>query len=472
LTRIRRTISVRLTAWFGGIFLLGWVMFGAAMWFNLKYTLTSERRATVSRRLDRLEELVRSSQSKDPASRERDFKDFARATGGGLVEVIRSDGSQLYPPPAAASAFPWPMVSAGNETFVEVRRPDQPYWVLTRPFLIDGQELYLRAGSAEANNLLVLDRFWQGLLASAPVLLIISSAGGFWLSRSALRPVDRITAMARSISIRNLSERLPETKSNDELERLTSTLNAMLARLDSAVNQIKQFTADASHDLRGPLSFVRTVSEVSLRNPKLDETSRTAFQDIVEEVAKASVLLEDMLTLARAEAERGDIVLEQLDLADVVQRACDVARPLAVERGLALSTSIDSSKQVTVLGDFASLRRLMWVLLDNALKYTPSPGQIHVVLSTSSRQATVTVRDTGTGISEKDLPRIFDRFYRADPSRSQIEGSGLGLAIAKWIAETHRADLSVSSETGKGTTFQLAIPVCWPSTPITNGQIV
>lgn len=462
----RISISLRLTMWFGAIFLAGWVLFGMAMWLNLKHTLADERYQTLSRRIDRLRSLL--GKNEDTDARFDDFKDFAHATGGGLAEIFRADGSRALPSPSpAAQAFPWPMIESGvDEKFYHVIAPDQPYWVLTRRSSLEGETVYLTAAAPEGGNLLVLGRFWEGLLASAPILLLISSGGGYWLSRKALRPVDRITAAARSISISNLSERLPVANTGDELDRLAETCNAMLARLDVAVNQIKRFTADASHELRGPISFVRTVAEVALRNPKADLESRQAFEDIVEETAKATVLLEDMLTLARADAERGDKALESLNLAAVVEEACELARPIAEDRHLDLSVSMDASHLVNVRGDFTTLRRLLWILLDNALKYTQAPGRIEVALSANSHQATVEVRDSGVGISAADLPHIFERFYRADPSRSNIDGAGLGLAIAKWIAEMHHADLTVASEMLKGTVFQLVLPVCASPGPI------
>jgi len=458
----RISISLRLTIWFECIFLIGWFLFGAAMWLNLRHTLTEERHLTLSRRIDRLQELLVKIQGEDASDRAEDFKDFAHATGGGLIEVFRTDGSRVFPSPsAAARSFPWPSIrNLGTEAFLHVPNADQPYWAEARQFLLGGETVYLFAAAPEAGNLLVLQRFWEGLLASVPVLLLISSAGGYWLSRRALKPVDKITAAARSISIRNLSERLPVANTGDELQRLAETCNAMLARLELAVNQIKQFTADASHELRGPISFVRTVAEVALRNTKADLESRRAFEDIVEETAKATVLLEDMLTLARADAERGDKALESLNLTAVVQEACDMARPIAEERHLDLSVSVCASHFVNVQGDFTFLRRLLWILLDNALKYTQAPGRIDVALSANSHRATVEVRDTGVGIATADLPHIFDRFYRADPSRSNIDGTGLGLAIAKWIAELHHADLTVASELRKGTVFQLVLPLC------------
>jgi len=453
----RWSISLRLTAWFGGIFFLGWLLFGVAMGLRLRQSLVGERYQTLSRRLTRLEDLLDRSAGATPDDRAADLDEFAQATGNGLCEVVHADGRLAFPSPSvAAQKFPWP--GANDFRAKNFRRIDwsgQPYWVLATPYQLGSEEVYLLAAAPGATDRLILERFLTGLLASIPILLIISSAGGYFLSRRALLPVDRITASARSISITNLSERVPVARSGDEMQRLAETCNAMLERLETAVNRIKQFTADASHDLRGPISFTRTVAEVAMRNPNADPQSRQAFADIVDESARAAVLLENLLTLARADADRGGAVLAPVNLADVVEEACEMARPIAGERRHTLSLSLGADRLVTVLGDLANLRRLLWILLDNALKYTPSPGQIDVSLTTTAAEATVVVRDNGIGIPESALPRIFDRFYRADPSRSQVEGSGLGLAIARWIAEMHRATLSVSSMEHAGTAFSV-----------------
>lgn len=453
------SISLRLTVWFGVMFFLGWVLFGAGMWLNLSRTLRAERYQTLARRADRLQELLLRNQGEDEAGRYQDFSDFAHATGNGLAEVLRPDGTRAYPSPsAAASAFQWPAVKAGeSEKFSHVQSAGQPYWVFVRPFSINEKPLFLLVAAPESGNLLVLQSFWKGLLASVPILLFISSASGYWVSRRALAPVDKITATARSIGIRNLSERLPVRDTGDELQRLAETCNAMLERLESAVNQIKRFTADASHELRGPLSFARTVAEIALRNPQVDARSRKAFGDIADEATKASILLDEMLTLARADSGTFCGVLKPVDLTAVVEEACEIARPLADARGLSLTVSW-GAKDATVMGDSSSLRRMLWVLLDNALKYTDPPGRIEVMLNEISGQTILTVRDTGIGIAPKHLPHIFDRFYRADPSRGQVEGTGLGLAIAKWIAEIHYADLSVASKESNGSTFKVAFP--------------
>jgi heavy metal sensor kinase len=378
-----------------------------------------------------------------------------------LAEVFRADGSRVYPSPSAvARAFPWPAVKTGDsERFLRIDSAGQSYWMLARPFSLGGQSLYLMAAAPEAGNLLVLHRFLIGLLISAPILLLVSSAGGYWVGRRALKPVDRITTTVQSISIGRLSERLPVTATGDELQRLAATCNAMLDRLEASVDRIHQFTADASHELRAPLSFTRTVAEVALRNPRIDPQSRHAFEEIVAEGAKAAVLLGDMLTLARADANSSDMVWETVDLTDVIANVFEKVKPLADERQLALSLSLDATRSVSVMGDFASLRRLLWILLDNALKYTPVPGRIEVTLNASATEATILVSDSGIGIAQSDLPHIFERFYRTDASRSQVEGSGLGLAIAKGIAEMHRGNLFVISEENKGTTFRIVFPL-------------
>ncbi|HEY0264798.1 MAG TPA: ATP-binding protein [Granulicella sp.] len=463
----RFSISLRLTLWFGVIFFAGWVLFGTSMWFHLKHTLTSERRLTLTRRMDRLQDLLTRNKSESEDDRIEDFRDFAYATGNGLSEVLRSDGERALPSPSeAARNFAWPAVPQANgsqtnepESFLHVESNGAPYWVMIRRTTIAGSEpLVLMAAAPEAGNLTVLESFWTGLMISAPVLLLISLAGGYWISRRALGPVDQITAKARSISIRNLSERLPVAETRDELERLAETCNVMLDGLESAVNRLKQFTADASHELRGPLSFVRTVAEIGLRSPEADAISQQAFREIVDEVAKATEMLENLLTLARADDHVQSAELVPVDLNDVVAEACGMAQSVAERSQVSLSIT-GPRDPVTVLGDFSSLRRLLWIVLDNALKYTEGPGRVEVVLNTREDEAVIVVRDTGIGIAEQDLPHIFDRFYRADPSRSQVEGNGMGLAIAAWIAELHDARLSVTSKESIGTTVRIEIPL-------------
>jgi len=436
------------------------------MWFNLENTLTSGRSRTLDRRADRLSDLLREIQDYPPGQRDAKFQAFANATGNGLIEVFQTNGTRALPSPTpAAQAFPWPKInSIDGERFSELNFAGQPYRVLVRPFAFGSQSLILCAAAPLEGNRQVLGAFSSGLFWTIPALLALSALGGYVLSRRALHPVDQITAATRSISVSNLSGRLPVPNTQDELQRLSETCNAMLARLESAVNEIKRFTADASHELRSPLSFMRTVAELALRNWQADAASRRAFEEIVEECGKASRLLEDMLTLARADSGDAHLDFELVDIADVVTAVRDKARLLAEKHRHTLTVSLKGDRPVW--GDYASLYRLLWILIENAVKFTPAPGSINLTLSATAEKVTVAVQDNGIGISATDLPNIFHRFYRADPSRSQVEGSGLGLAIAKRIVEMHHARLSVESQENAGSIFEIEFPVSTVGCPL------
>src|SRR5215475_9937689 len=243
--------------------------------------------------------------------------------------------------------------------------------MLARPFSSDLGTVILCMPSPLENNRQVLHAFTAGLLWTVPALLVISALGGYSLSRRALQPVDQITAATRSISLSNLSARLPVPESRDELQRLSETCNDMLARLESAVNEIKRFTADASHELRNPVSFVRTTAELALRNRQADPTSRRAFEEIVTECGKAHRLLQDMLTLARADTGHSRLAFEPVDLVELLRAFSQKGRLRAEEYGHILTIDFDANRHATVLGDYGSLQRLLWILVDNAVKYTP-----------------------------------------------------------------------------------------------------
>jgi heavy metal sensor kinase len=457
-----RSISSRLTLWFSSVFFAGLILFGAVMWFDLKDTLMTGRERTLDRRADRLSDLLRDTAHDPPNAAAERFRTFADATGGGLIEILNADGTRALDPPSAAEAFPWPAMGAWRrEQFREVDFEGQSYLVLARPFSLASRALVLCVAAPLEGNRPILRTFSLGLLWTVPAMLLLSALGGYALSCRALKPVDEITSATRSISISNLSQRLPVPRTRDELQRLSETCNAMLARLESTVNEIQRFTADASHELRSPLSFIRTVAEVALRNRNHDIESRRAFEEIVEECSKASRVLEDLLTLARADAGGVPLPFEPVDLMDVVSAVCEKAGLLAAARQHTLTISLDGGtrEHAPVRGDYSSLRRLVWILVENAVKYTPPRGRIEVAVRVRGDRALVSVKDNGIGISPADLPHLFERFYRADPSRSRQEGSGLGLAIAKWIAGVHEASVSVESRPGAGSVFELDFPV-------------
>lgn len=304
-----------------------------------------------------------------------------------------------------------------------------------------------------------LDRFKWVVVLLTPVLIVLGSAGGYWLSRRALSPVDGITRAAQDINSRNLSKRLEVPQSGDELQRLSETLNSMLQRLEAAFNRITQFTADASHELRTPLALMRTTTEVSLRTSITISEHRDAQAQVLEELEKTSNLVERLMLLARADAGAELLRQDPVDLTNIVREACREGRTLGESKQIEFQEDL-ANDCVIVEGDSHSLHRLILILVDNAVKYTPERGAVTVSLTRSGRCAVIEVRDNGIGIAPQDLPHIFERFYRADKARSrEFGGAGLGLSIARWEAEAHGGEMEVESTLGQGSVFRVRLPL-------------
>jgi signal transduction histidine kinase len=451
------SISLRLTFWFSTMFLLGYLIFGSVMSLQLAYHLSAGRNHTLLGRAHRVEGLLATFYLHSSQSRGAEFDALVQAAPeSDLVQVFDSRGTRIYPSGSILGDFPWPHWTIGGEReFSKVTYNRRSYRVLSEPATIGATRFRILVGGQLEDNKLILTHFLSGLLWATPAMLILSALGGYFLSRRALDPVSRLIASLHSISIGNLSRRLPIVHTRDELQRLTETCNEMLARLEKAVNQISRFTADASHELRNPISFIYTVSEYALRNPAIDRESAESFAEILRESGEATRLLEDMLALARADAGKAEITFERVNLADILLEAVNKARPQADAKRHEMTLRLDDDPPAWIIGEASSLRRLVSILLDNAIKYTPDQGRIEVCLQVHSTGARISVRDTGIGIPKAALGDIFRRFYRVDEARSLAEGTGLGLAMAKWISETHGGVLSVDSIEHGGSTFQI-----------------
>jgi signal transduction histidine kinase len=288
--------------------------------------------------------------------------------------------------------------------------------------------------------------------------LLLASGAGYLMSRRALAPVDRITQTARSITGDDLSQRLAVPQTGDELERLSQTLNEMIARIESAFTRISRFTADASHELRTPLAVMRTTAEVALRGAQSAVEQRAALEFIIAEIERTSNLVENLLLMAKADS--GDELRKQgVDIVAALREACAQAEVLARVKGVRFETRLPQGS-LSVMGDREALRRLFLILLDNAVKYTPAGGMFVVSLQHVDGYAVGAVKDTGIGISSEDLPFVFDRFYRVDRARSRDQGGvGLGLAIGQWITHAHGGTIRVESELNVGSQFTVRLPV-------------
>ena len=233
----------------------------------------------------------------------------------------------------------------------------------------------------------------------------------------------------------------------------------MFGRLERAFKRITQFTADASHELRTPVALMRTRTEVTLRKQRSEADYRETIIRIHQELERTSALIENLMTLARADSGSEPLQVAPTNLNEILLEISEPARLLAESKSLGYQQRLPETP-VCVSGNAASLRRLFLILIDNAVKYTPREGRISVVLDASDGAAVTEIRDTGVGISPTDIPHIFERFYRADASRSRESGgTGLGLSIAQWIAEAHRGKISVVSKVGEGSVFRVQIPL-------------
>jgi heavy metal sensor kinase len=281
------------------------------------------------------------------------------------------------------------------------------------------------------------------------------------MARRALAPLTTLAAEARNVNIGTLDRRLHTRGTGDQLDDVASAFNETLASLENAVGEMRQFSSALAHELRTPLAALRGEMELALLRPRSESEWRAAAASQIEDIDKLTRMVNQLLTLARAESGEIPLAHDPVDLGDLATTVTEQLEPVAQAKDLNLRCIVHQS--VTVTGDSGWLERLLLNLLDNAIKYTPSGGQILVGVSRKAGQARIDVSDTGSGISADAVPHIFERFYRVDPARSStVEGTGLGLSLAKWIVERHHGRIDVQSKPGKGSTFTIWLPVIHP----------
>ncbi len=303
-----------------------------------------------------------------------------------------------------------------------------------------------------------LGNLYSIFLILIPAALAVSVGGGWFLAYKSLKPVDMVTKTAHQITVKNLNQRIPERKVDDEIGRLVSTFNEMIARLGQSFEQIKQFSLDASHELRTPLTIMRGEVELCLRGEKDPEEYRRVLVSNLEELIRISSIVDDLLTMSKADFSAQEVYYEEVHLKDLLKELHEDSEIMAMKKHIGVELRLN--EDVIVIGDRHRLHQLFLNLLDNAIKYTPENGRVSVASERQNGFVRVQIEDTGVGIPRADLGRVFDRFYRVDKARTrEMGGSGLGLSIVKWIAELHRGRIEVTSEVGKGSKFTVFLPL-------------
>jgi len=346
----------------------------------------------------------------------------------------------------------------GQPHLSQVQLPTTTLRIATVPIIDDGQIAgALQVGMTLSDIEETMRMFLRVLLVLAPATLLVASAGGLFLANRALAPIDHITRTAQRISAEHLGRRIGVQGPDDEVGRLARTFDTMLERLEAAFVRQQQFTADASHELRTPLTAIIGQIDVALGWPGSVESFRTTLRAIREQTERLTRLTNDLLVLPRVDGQLATMPQEPIDLGNILLALGAQMEPLAQAQGVTLMPP--TFPPLIVLGNEDHLIRLFMNLLDNAVRYTPSGGQITLEATRRQGQVGIRVRDTGTGIASQHLPRLFDRFYRVDHGRSRAQGgSGLGLAIAQSIARAHGGRISVESSLGAGSTFTVWLP--------------
>jgi len=463
-----RSIKFRLVAWYAGLLSVIFVLLGASFYLDLRNFLQADLRQAQARRARLLCNLLLARvQQTGEAYVIGQIKDwFAPESNDRFIRLTRADGTLVYVSgapkdgsfnpadvpvfsgPKAAESWRTQKLSGGNTLLIEglyFKSAGNPaYWVEFGSLLDPVESM--------------LQHLFLQLALGLPLAAVIITVGGYLLVQRALRPVQLITSAAEQITQLNLSDRLPVAKSGDELEQLSVALNRMIARLDDAFQNSKRFAADASHDLRTPLTVLRGELEAMVEDPQLDEALRGRLASLLEEAIHLSKIVDQLFVLTKLDSGEARKDWTRFDLAGLVQTTTEQMSLLAEDKRIVLSCQ--AFEPALVQGDSSRIKQVIVNLLDNAIKYTPPAGRVQVRVLRADGHALLEVEDNGIGIPPAALPHIFERFYRVDKARAAgDESAGLGLAIVKAICTAHGAEVEAFSAPGAGSRFRVKIPL-------------
>jgi heavy metal sensor kinase len=460
-SRFRNSLTFRLTLWYAGIFTAS-----SFVAFFLFYTLITS--------------VIQEKTDQDLVNQAGQFAAVLREHGIGAVEKLALFEAQaagekkvffrlLYPTGQAVSSSNmtyWEDIpirkeaigkllgGAGRviETVILSTRKDQVRIL----YAMIGPGVILQVGQSMENYARIIDAFQGVFLITMALLIGLATGIGWFMARRSVSDVEAITRTAQGISGGTLEKRVPVKERGDEIDQLAMTFNQMLDRIQSLVAEIRQMGDDIAHDLKSPLARIRGMAEIALTTAKSPADYEAMAASAIEECDRLLSIINTMLMISKTEAGVEKPSREKIDLANLVREACELFETTAEDRGLTLSCDIP--ERCVITGDDRMIQRLLSNLLDNAIKYTSAGGSVKVSLSESEgRGATLTVKDTGAGISAGDLPRIFERFYRGDRSRSE-SGTGLGLSLARAIARAHGGEITVDSRLHEGSVFTVTLP--------------
>ncbi|MGD0885137.1 MAG: ATP-binding protein [Thermodesulfovibrionales bacterium] len=466
LLKLRNTLAFRLTLWYAGIFTVSsWVAF--FLFYTLITTVIGDRTdQDLQSQVNRLSTLF---SDEGIEAVENGVVIEAQAAGVKKVffRLLRPNG-QVF---SSTNVSYWKDISIDRtaielllsgrgsvlETIVLPNRRDKVriLYAMLSPTVI------VQLGQSMESFSRFLDAFKDIFFMTMTFLTVVSAGVGWFMAKRAVSGVEAVTHTAQKISEGSLQERVPVKTRGDEIDRLATTFNNMLDRVQTLLTEIKEMSDNITHDLRSPITRIRGIAEVTLTTgTSLSEYEGMAASTI-EECDRLLDMINTMLLISKTESGVDKLSHEEVDVGELVRNACELFTPTAEDKRVSLSCHAPGTSIVS--GDVRMLQRMLSNILDNAVKYTLPEGKVEVSVSENEKQNTVvSVQDTGVGISEADLPRIFQRFYRCDQSRSEA-GTGLGLSLARAVARAHGGDITVVSRQNQGSTFTIILPKAPPS---------
>ncbi|MDH3774258.1 MAG: ATP-binding protein [Deltaproteobacteria bacterium] len=458
--RSPRTLAFRLTLWYAFIFTL--TSLGAFLLFNFLIT-SGLRERTDQALLAEVSELSSHLALKGLDVVELDIVQDAESSGVDrmFLRVLSLDGEELvssnmtsWTNVAIKKAASDRLTNGESHVFETLAIPQLPHKVRILYGVIGPGKL-VQIGRSLEDDELFMEAFRDRFVLMMTALIIFGGLIGWFMARRALQGVEEVAQTAEDISKGAIERRVPFKARGAEIDRLATTFNDMLDRIHALICGMREISDNIAHDLRSPLTRIRGVAEMTLTSGKSVGEYESMAANTIEECDRLLEMIETMLAISELEAGAGNLAVEEVDMAEVVEDACELFQPLAEDKSITIVTEVATSSLVN--GDTQRLQRLVANLLDNAIKYTESEGTIKVSLDGDASQVLLFVEDTGDGISGDDLANIFERFYRCDPSRSKT-GVGLGLSLVMAIARSHGGEVAVTSYPGKGSTFTVSLP--------------
>jgi heavy metal sensor kinase len=469
-----RSLRFRITAWYAGLLAGALTIFGVSVYLGLERYLDWTLQRTLADECRTIgTELLTQMQIKDNSWLATEINEaYAPEVNGRFIRVVREGVGVVYisgaPKDGTFDPLRIPVPSDNEKDGARKIRFEAGNRLLIDSMTLttdDGHRFLVESGAPYVQVEVVLHGLLLTFAIYMPFVVSLAVAGGYWLMRRSLAPVDEITRRAEGITSTNLSERLPVIRTGDELERLSMSLNRMIERLDEAFQHINRFSADASHELRTPLTILQLELEGIAQERGRDSSLGDQIGSALEETHRMSRIVESLLAISRLDAGEVKMDKTRLDLGELAASTVDEMRLLAEEKSIPLRSH---TVNVQVEGDRPRLQQVIVNLIDNAIKYTQQGGTIEVGVSSNGRAAVLEVVDNGPGIPAYALPHVFERFYRADKARSRANGgAGLGLSIVKAICTAHNAEIKVSSQEGRGSCFRVELPLAM--LPVNDG---